>query len=207
MIGYLEGCILTLYKRGDRNFLMMNVNGVGYEVQVPLNIFSSVHYQEVIALWIDTRIVQESSIQLYGFATLNDRDLFRILTSAPRVGPAMAIALMNLGGKEVTRAIATGDKATLSRIKGIGVKTAEAIIVQLRAKFKEFHSGSSTPTKDEAPAMPADMLSEVQDYLMALGYKKAEIAKAITSVDPEWSTMEYDRAVEYIITKAIVDLC
>ena len=131
MIGFLRGRVLE--KQPNR--VLVDVNGVGYEVFIPLSTFYDVGDEGAeIALRIHTH-VREDSLQLFGFLTLLERQMFERLITVSGIGPKLAIAVLSGGPpRELLSAVASGDTARLQAVPGIGKRTAERIIVELREK-------------------------------------------------------------------------
>ena len=133
MIARLRGTVLEAYP----NRLVVDVHGVGYEVHVPLSTFDRLHAAEGVAVDLRTHLnIRENAHTLYGFATEEERDVFLMLIDrVSGIGPAIAMAV--LSGMPVSRfksCVVAGDVAELSRIKGIGKKTAERIVLELKDK-------------------------------------------------------------------------
>lgn len=179
MIGRLQG---TLLSKGEAEVLL-DVQGVGYEVEVP----ASTLYQlpdPGQSLVLHTHfVVREDAQHLYGFLELRDRSLFRLLLKVNGVGPKLALGLMS--GMESTRfasAVARDDVAALTKIPGVGRKTAERLIIELRDKLPvwELEHGS-VPQVAAAPTKPPrqDNFQEAEQALISLGYKPHEASRAI----------------------------
>jgi holliday junction DNA helicase RuvA len=135
MIAHLTGTLLL----ADLELIVLDVNGVGYEVHIPAGAAGRLKEDDrgQVALWIHTS-VREDAIQLYGFARRDDRRLFRRLTSVNGVGPRTALAtLSELSPSEVVRAVASDDIKTFTRVSGIGKKTAQRLILELKNKLDD----------------------------------------------------------------------
>lgn len=180
--------------------VVIDVHGVGYEVDVPLSTF----YQlpalgEPVTLWTHLS-VREDAHSLFGFHQRDALQAFRILIKVSGVGPRLALAL--LSGLEVDalkRCISQEDLATLTRIPGVGKKTAERLIIELRDKLPGMDSipllrGALPAARTPAP-VPATPGEEAESALLALGYKPAEAQRAVKAVsDDHHETADLVRA-------------
>jgi Holliday junction DNA helicase RuvA len=160
--------------------VVVDVNGVGYKVFVP-------RQPEAETVLLHTHhVVREDGQFLYGFASRDELALFDMLTSVNGVGPRAALALLSVSrAPDVAAAIASGDVAALARAPGVGKKTAERLIVDLRGKVAPLAEGglpSVAPVGDEAAAA-----------LQALGYTPAEAAAALRGVPPASAATTQDR--------------
>ena len=135
MIGWIQGEIIS--RDPAAGLVVLDVRGVGYELRVSLQTLADVPGpDEPLALWVHTH-VREDQIALYGFSKQEERSMFRLLTSVPKVGPKNALA--TLGGlplAELVACIAEGDAKTLTKTPGIGKRTAEQIVLTLRDKLE-----------------------------------------------------------------------
>jgi|SRR5690554_3086147 len=187
MIGWLQGVVIEK-KAPD---LLLNVNGVGYELQAPMTSFYAWENSEQITLYTHLA-VREDAQQLYGFATRDERSLFRYLIKVSGIGPKSG--LMILSGMDVQRfvqCIQNEDINALIKIPGIGRKTAERLLIEMRDKLKDFFNDSSgtladgTPTNAPAVDPSRMMLEEAESALIALGYKPQDAAKMIQAVNSD----------------------
>ena len=185
MIGWLRGRIISLRSSGD---LVVDVNAVGYEVSVASD--ESLRVGDEVELFIHTQ-VRADAIVLYGFRSNDDREFFTTLLATPGVGPSTALAaLRTMPTAELRGAIEGGDVAHVARIPGIGAKTANRIILELRGKMAET---SSTPT----PRPPR--VSDVEEALRSLGYGAGEIRDALEGVTlPEEESAALRTALKYL---------
>jgi len=171
MIRRLTG---LLSHQGD-NYLVLDVSGVGYMVQAPLSTLLQAEKEIKVSLWT-CQIVRETSLELFGFLHKNELDFFEMLINVSGVGPKSALAILNLAPVEhLSKAIATGDSVYLTKVSGIGRKSAERIVVELKDKLAKL-VGSSTITelRDEADAL---------DALLALGYTAHDARHALHEVN------------------------
>ncbi|MBX4191958.1 Holliday junction branch migration protein RuvA [Candidatus Parcubacteria bacterium] len=170
MIGKLKG---TFDGTTPENAVLIDVNGVGYCVRVPLASALSMQGGQPVSLFIHTA-VREDAIDLYGFLSEEELSFFKLLTSVSGVGPKTAIGILNVSDiKSLKRAIAQGDNSALTKVFGIGKKSAERIVVELRDKL--------AGEKDSGAPVGPD--GEVIEALMALGYRADESRQALKGLD------------------------
>jgi holliday junction DNA helicase RuvA len=171
MIGLLRGKLID--KRPNQ--ALIDVAGVGYQVQIPLSTFGELGalHQEVTLL-IYTH-VREDQLALYGFLTAREKHCFELLISASGVGPSLALKILSgMGVEELVPAIRKSDLAQLVRIPGVGRKTAERIVVELRDKL----AAVDVPQPGK-PATRSQVESDVASALVNLGYDERSVERAI----------------------------
>ena len=192
MIARLSGILLVK----NPPFMVIDVNGVGYEVEAPLGVFSDLPENgKPVAIVIHHHFSQDSQT-LYGFASLEEREVFRKLLKISGIGAKMALAILSgASGEELAHYVASGDVASLTRVPGIGKKTAERIIMELRDKLTDIGIGSGSMPRG-AP-VSTDPLTEAAHALTSLGYKPAEVSRMVSAV------AEADMDAETIIRKAL----
>jgi Holliday junction DNA helicase RuvA len=176
MIARLRGKVLEAYP----NRLVVDVNGVGYEVHVPLSTFDRLHPSEGSPVDLRTHLhIRETAHTLYGFATEEERDLFLLLIDrVSGIGPAIAMAILSgMPAGRFKACVANGDTGELSKIKGLGKKTAERIVLELKDKV-----GVADTWQEVASGQMAPATADAELALMALGYKQVESRKAIRQV-------------------------
>jgi Holliday junction DNA helicase RuvA len=185
VIAHLAGALLD--KQVQR--LVIDVGGVGYEVFVPLSTFYGLGDPgSRVALRIHTH-VRDSAIQLFGFATALEMALFERLISVSGIGPRVALAVLSgIEPADLVRAVRQSDVARLTRIPGVGRKTAERILVELRDRLPEASSGTATP-----PAEPADEVrNDVLSALANLGYQPAPAESALKKVLRDHAARDFE---------------
>ena len=169
MIGRLSGIIAA--SRPDE--VIVDVSGVGYRVQIPLSTFYKlVDRTGVISLQIHTH-VREEAIQLFGFWTEEERTAFQRLIAVAGIGPKIALAVLSgIGAAELDRAVREGDRGVLERIPGIGGKTAERVILELRSRLTPRRGRNATPAAPLASAGTEVTSSDADavSALVRLGY-------------------------------------
>lgn len=179
MIAYLSGTILS---KQDRS-LVLEVNGTGYLVFVPRGLLEKTAMGDSAKLHIHTN-VREDEISLYGFSSEEEWKFFRLLLTVSGVGPKSALEILNAPIASVKHAIAKKEAAYLTKIPGIGTKTAERIIVDLQGKIKEEVLLDSSET--EAVGMNEDIVRALE----ALGYKRQHVISGLKKVPQEISGEE-----------------
>ncbi|MFY9529306.1 MAG: Holliday junction branch migration protein RuvA [Candidatus Acidiferrales bacterium] len=170
MIGMLRGKLID--KRPNQ--ALLDVAGVGYQVQIPLSTFASLGALHAeVTLLIHTH-VREDQLALYGFLTAREKQCFDLLISASGVGPNLALKILSgMGVDELAPAIRSGDVAQLVRIPGVGRKTAERVVVELRDKF------ATVETKTPAKPGRTQLESDVTSALVNLGYEERAVERAV----------------------------
>ncbi len=172
MIAYLNGTLLS--RDGDEAVVVCA--GVGYLLRLPGPVAAGLGPTgESVALFVHTS-VKEDAIDLYGFASAAERALFQLLLAVPNVGPKLALLLLSsLPPAALSRAVQQGDLAALTRVKGIGKKTAEALLFHLKDKALQIAATAADdlrgPARGERPTPSGD---ELVSALLALGYKPAQ---------------------------------
>ena len=182
MIGRLRGIILE--KQAPN--LVLDVQGVGYEVAAPMSTFCNLPALEQEVSLYTHLVVREDAQLLYGFATIRERLLFRSLLKVNGVGAKLALTI--LSGSDVddfARSVQEGDAASLTRLPGVGKKTAERLIIEMRDRLKEVSGAMGLKPVTSEAAILAGAKDEASEALVALGYKPAEADKMIRAVSGE----------------------
>jgi Holliday junction DNA helicase RuvA len=190
VIAHLRGRILD--KQPNR--IVVDVNGVGYEVAVPLSTFYGLGEPgSEIALRVHTH-VREDALLLYGFATALEQDLFERLIGISGIGPKVALAVLSgIEPLELVRAIERGDLARLTAIPGIGKKTSERIVLELKDRLPRAHV---MPVVAGAAAPPPAVRDDVLSALMNLGYHRPLAEKAVDSAIKATPGGEFERTLK-----------
>ncbi len=179
MIGWLNGQVVDKHQPGK---LVLDVNGVGYDVETSLNTFFQLDGRNVVVgLHIHT-VVREDALLLYGFLQKQERALFRALIKVNGVGPKLAMAILSsISPEEFIQCIHQENAALLTKLPGIGKKTAERLVVEMRDSIKQFGESSA----EQAPLQKAGFRSqdEAISALEALGYKPQEALKVVNKID------------------------
>jgi Holliday junction DNA helicase RuvA len=176
VIAHLRGRI----SEKQPNRVVVDVNGVGYDVSVPLSTFYSLGEPgHDVALRIHTH-VREDALALYGFATLLEQELFERLIGISGIGPKLALAVLSgIEPSELMRAIERGDVARLTSIPGVGKKTSERIVLELKDRLPA--ARSSAAVDGGAPAESSSIRDDVLSALLNLGYHRPLAEKAVGS--------------------------
>ena len=177
MIGWLSGQIVDKHQLGK---FVIDVNGVGYDVETSLQTFFQLEsHQGSVGLHIHT-VVREDALILYGFFDKDERALFRALIKVNGVGPKMAITILSsIRPDEFIQCINQQNTEQLTKLPGIGKKTAERLVIEMKDGLKQFASSNSS-TKTVRIIREQD---EAISALEALGYKQQEAVKVISKID------------------------
>ena len=187
MIAYLRG---RLFEK-DPAQIILDVNGVGYALVVSTTSYEGLGpVGSEVRLHVHTHATQDAGMQLFGFLSRDEKDLFETLLSVQGVGPKLALAVISgMPGDELRRAIAAADVARLTQIRGVGRKTAERIAVELRDKVAPFPVAPATSPALGKKAAPAPArpgaLADLEGALLGLGYRPAELEPLWERFDPE----------------------
>lgn len=198
MIGYLKGTIASIQKHGNRVVLTLDVNQVGYDVQiVPRLLMQLPAVGELVQIFTHLQL-REDQMTLFGFGTAAERDLFRQLVSVSGIGPQLAVALLDtLGLQDLVQAIVTGNTRALAKTPGVGSKTAERIALELRSKLAEWRQQAGViPVPAAGPAL--SIQEDVEMTLLALGYTNSEIAQALEAVGQNTALSKREDPEEWI---------
>ena len=202
MIGYVKGILTDSQKLPNgRLIATVEAGGVGYDMQVNPRVLSQLpQIGEPVRLF--THLQSREDLQvLFGFSSKAERDVFRLLISVSGIGSQLGMALLDaLGLNELIQSVVNGNARVLTRAPGVGNKTAERIILELKSKLSEWrsHSGIVAPTSGPISAVQED----VEMMLVALGYSNSEISKALVAVSQGTALSKSDD-VEAWIREAI----
>ncbi len=201
MINYLKGSPVEVIKNtNNRVILILEVNKIGYELQIPSKLAREISQDKLETLQIFTHLqIKDDQQILYGFSTTAERELFRKLISVSGIGAQSAIALIDtLGLEELVQAIVTGNIRILSQTPGIGKKTAERIALELRTKLSQWRKLVGV-TVASSSAMPSlEILEDIEMTLLALGYTNEEINKAISTLSQDNLMLKNTNTEEWI---------
>jgi len=180
MIGRLAGRVLTR----KPPFLLVDVHGIGYEVEAPMSTFFATQGQEDVVLHTHL-VVREDAQLIYGFATPRERDLFRALIKVSGIGPRMAVAVLSgMSEAQFRDCVMNDDVTALTKVPGIGKKTAERLIIEMRDRLDK-EPGVTLPTAAGGAPVEESARDEALSALEALGYKPAEANRMITRAEKE----------------------
>lgn len=184
MIAHVVGKVAEKFS----NSVIVDVQGVGYEVQTALGDYEQALLGEEVKFYTYHHI-REQSQDLFGFSSLAAKKLFELLITVQGVGPKAALAILSLADSEVVRnAIANEDAAFVTKASGVGKKTAERVVVDLKDKVGMPLRYDNNTLTGNAPIM--SHADEALEALMALGYNLADASKALEGVSTELSTAE-----------------
>lgn len=202
MIAHLSGTLLSK----EPNSVIVDVGGVGYEVTIPVSTFYDLEEPGSSVKLRTYTHVREDALQLYGFKTLRERELFMRLISVSGIGPKLGITLLSgMSADEMIASIRTNNLARLTLIPGVGRKTAERLVMELRDKVATLASAEleeelGAEAGTGAPAATEDSTrSDVLYALLNLGYQRGAAEKAVTSALDEGG----DISVESILRRSL----
>ena len=198
MIGRLTGNIVER----DLQRLLLDVGGVGYEVQIPLSTsYKLAELSNPVTIFTHL-VVRDDAHLLFGFASQEERELFRVLIKVNTVGPRVALGILSgLDAESFARSVRNEDIKTLVSLPGVGKKTAELLIIGVRDKLSALNLVDEVPVASAAP----DITEDVEAALIELGYKPQAAARAIARVAAASGT-DPAGGVEVLIRQALKEL-
>lgn len=183
MIAYLTGKPLIQFDE-----LIIVTGGVGYGVKVTNHILSQASGQENISLFIYTH-VKEDALELFGFSSLNEKELFKLLISVSGVGPTTALAILNKGSQQIIAAIQNADVSFFTSVKRVGKKAGQKIIIELKSKLGGIKDLDLTPL--------SQLQSDIFDALVDLGFDETHVTQTLKLIDVQ--DLPLDKAVQLAI--------
>jgi Holliday junction DNA helicase RuvA len=208
MINYFKGNINNIIiNNNNRNILILEVNNIGYEIQIPSRFARqlNIDFESQIQIFTHFQVRDDQHI-LFGFSSTAERDLFRQLTAISGIGSQSAIALIDtLGLEDLVQAIVTGNIRLLTKTPGVGQKTAERIALELKTKLAQWRisAGINLNTTHVLPS--AEIMADLEMTLLALGYTNNEIQQAISAISQD-NLLQKNPHVEEWIRSAIAFL-
>ena len=194
MIGRISGVLL----QKNPPQILVDVRGIAYEVDVPMSTFYNLPQTGAEVMLHTHRVVREDAPLLFGFGTESERAVFRQLLRISGIGARTALAVLSgLSVADLQQSVSAQDSARLVRIPGIGKKTAERLLLELRDKLP---SGMATAAQAGAPARPEG--SDVLNALLALGYSEKEAVWALKQVEPSNAVGEAIRQCLRLLSRA-----
>ncbi len=185
MIGRLRGVLV----RKSPPELLVEVQGVGYEVEAPLSTFYELGETGTEVVLLTHLVVREDAHVLYGFATESERRLFRALIKVSGIGAKLALAVLSgIGADEFAHCVQRGDAAALTRLPGVGKKTAERLIVEMRDRLDGVAGSPGGVPGAAAPVRSA--LDEAIAALVSLGYKETDAGRMVRAVQVDGADTE-----------------
>ena len=196
MIVFLDGVL----EDKEPTRVAMNVNGLGYEAAIPLSSYDRLPAIGQRLRLLTVQVVREDAHLLFGFMTAAEREAFLLLTSITGIGPKLGLAVLSgLSVRDLQAAVANGDVKRLSGISGIGKKTAERLILELRDKFSQGELMAAAAGGN--PAAPANAkLRDVLLALLSLGYKQADAQRMVQAIAADFSP---DTPLEDLLRKVL----
>ncbi|HEX7815261.1 Holliday junction branch migration protein RuvA [Dyella sp.] len=186
MIGRLRGILVSK----QPPWLLVDVGGVGYELEAPMSTIYDLPQTGQEVTLLTHYAVKEDSVALYGFLHESERALFRSLQKVSGIGAKISLAVLSgVSTNEFARLVQTGDVVALTKIPGIGKKTAERIVVELRDRVDGLGAAVSGVTL-ASPGAPLDPAGEATVALQQLGYKPAEVTRLVQKVAAEGDSAE-----------------
>lgn len=194
MIGFLEGKL----RHKSPEYVIVDVNGVGYYIHVPLSTFYDLPEQgQPVAMNIHTH-VREDAIQLFGFRTAAEKEMFLLLTAVNGVGPKLALCILSgISPDELRQVVVQQDYARLKNIPGVGKKIAERVMLELRDKVKGKGKEKAEPLQ---PFAAGNVFSDAFSALVNLGYRPPEAEKALTRAK---AALGEDPSLENVLKHAL----
>ena len=188
MIGRLKGILVSK----AAPVLLVDVHGVGYEVEAPMSTFYQLPAVDSEVTLHTHLIVREDAQILCGFATESERRLFRSLIRITGVGAKLALAILSgMSADDFARCVQDNDAASLTRLPGVGKKTAERLIIEMRDRLVDWEVGDTATLPNAAvPSMAPAASREAVSALIALGYRPQEASRMVQQVDSEGLTSE-----------------
>jgi Holliday junction DNA helicase RuvA len=191
MIAWLQGVLLE--KQAPN--LLLNVNGVAYEVEAPLSVFYDLPaINEIVSIFVHM-VVREDAQLLFGFSSKQQRDLFRSLIKVNGVGPKVGLAVLStLSAQELMQCMLNEDDAVLTKVPGIGKKTAQRLIVELKDRLeKEFADVALDASVAGHGGAPADDRQDAISALVSLGYKNNDASRVVRALPKDLTSEEIIR--------------
>jgi Holliday junction DNA helicase RuvA len=195
MIGRLNGILLEKYPP----YLLLEVNGVAYEIEASMNTFYQLPEASQTVTLFTHFVVREDAQLLFGFYEANERTLFRTLIKVNGVGPKLALGILSsMPAAEFMQCIADQDSLKLVKIPGVGKKTADRLMIELRDKIQEWNVNSSQKDLELIPSSnPKRMEQDAISALIGLGYKPQEASRMVSRIEDK------DLPIEKIIQLAL----
>jgi holliday junction DNA helicase RuvA len=183
--------------------LLLDVGGVGYEVEAPMSTFYSLPAVGQTTRLLTHLVVREDAHVLYGFATVQERALFRNLLKVSGVGPRIALAILSgVTAAAFAQAVRAEDAATLTRIPGVGRKIAERLIIEMRDRLEEPGLSSATMGADALP-IEAGAQAEAYGALVVLGYKPVEATRLLKLLGRDLSGLSTEELIRRALQNAV----
>lgn len=194
MIALLTGSLA--YRSPEQ--IIIDVGGVGYRLQIPLSTFYALPESGKVSLQVHTH-VKEDAINLFGFASSAEKDLFALLISVSGVGPRLAITILShIPTEDLAMALSSGDIPKLTAIPGIGKKSAERLVLELQDKATAYAISASIAPQQSQPRGNTDIQQDALSALVNLGYKETLAKRALNNLN-----LPADTPIEDILKAAL----
>jgi len=199
MIGSLAGVLA--YRSPPH--LLLDVGGVGYEVEAPMSTFYSLPAVGQTTRLLTHLVVREDAHVLYGFATAQERALFRSLLKVSGVGPRIALAILSgVTTAAFAQAVRAEDAGTLTRIPGVGRKIADRLIVEMRDRLEEAGMLPAAGLAGDGPSIEPGAQAEAYGALVALGYKPAEATRLLKTLGSDSESLSTEDLIRRALQSA-----
>ena len=201
MISWLQGQRLDNWEQAVKRGIVIACSGVGYEVQLLPRYLALICKDKELTLWVH-QVKREDGESLYGFQTKAERDLFRKMIGVSGIGPQIGMALLEeIQVELLVSSIIQGDIDKLSKAQGVGKKTAERLVIELRNKLSEFDAAIDVITKQQDQAsdehrLTSSMISELQEALKSLGYEQDEIKAVIHAIENDYNSNTTSKSLD-----------
>ena len=193
MFSYLEGRIAEK----DLNTLVLDVAGIGWQLTCSMNTLQQAPETGAVMKVFTVLSVREDGVELYGFASREERSMFRQLTQVSGIGPKSAVSILSsMPLRDLTKAIMDGDVTALSRAQGVGKKTAQRIALELKGKV---NTTAATPSTQNTTVSNT---SDIQNALLALGYSEREMLLAMKQVPKDCSVSDGIKMALKVLSKS-----
>ena len=182
MIAWLKGVL----RDKQPPWLLIDVGGIGYELQAPMTTFTALPGTGTEIVLFAHQVVRDDAHQLFGFAERSERDVFRQLLKVNGVGAKMALAILSgMDAATLGRCVLEGDTTSLARLPGIGKKTAERLVIEMRDRLgpSPMDGGAGARLGTDTPQGAADAPAEAVSALIALGLKPPEASRRVSAID------------------------
>lgn len=194
MISYLKGALTAK----NPSTAIIECGGVGYEVQIPLSTYDKLpHLENIVKLQIHYSFNETDGVRLFGFFSSAEKELFKKLISISKIGPKTALSVLStLPATELVMAVQSGDVKIISTVPGIGKKSAERLIVELKDKVGSIDNVVSVGGTE---TVQSSIIQEAEDALLALGYRLPDLRKAVRKLSREISWQSSEQIVKAVI--------
>lgn len=201
MIGYIKGIIEEI----GLNYIIIEANGIGYMLSVSANTIKNIELKKEAKIYTKM-IVREDDISLCGFYTRDEEQMFNLLTSVSKIGPKVGMGILSFAScSEIASYILSGDVNKLSKAPGVGKKTAERIVLELKDKVEKMNLTISVESDTKLIVDTSDELDGALEALMNLGYTSSEAKEAVNFVKQPKMPVEdiIKKALEYIMKSSL----